>query len=139
MAYTSTGYAKGDDFGIYVDDTLIAVATENNLNFTRDSIEVSNKDSGADKEYIYGRGDGTVAGSARFKYNAGYGWLDLLTVMEGATVVTVRYSNNVTGDDEHSFSALITSLSRTDPDNDAASISYEFQKTGAVTTAEISA
>lgn len=136
MANTSTGYVNGSDFGIYVGGTLIAVATENSLELTNDVIEVSNKDTASDKEYIPARGDGTINGSARLKYDAGYGWPDLLAIR--GTTVTIRYSNNTTGDDEFSFSAILTSLSRTDPDNDNSTISYSFQKSGAVTTTNIS-
>lgn len=137
MANTSTGYVPGADFGIYVDDTLIAAAVDNQMQFTKDMIEVSNKDSGNDKEYIPGRNDGTTSGNARAKYNAGYGWGDLFSIWQNGTKVTIRYSNNTTGDDEYSFSAYISELSRTDSDNDVTGISYSFQKTGAVTETNI--
>lgn len=129
----STGYVNGSDFGIYVDDTLISVALDNQIQFTKDMIEVSNKDSGGDKEYIPGRGDGTTSGSARFKYDAGYGFSDLYALYDAETLVTIRYGNGVDGDTEYSFGAYITDLQMTNPDNDASSISYTFQKTGAVT------
>lgn len=137
MANTSEGYVPGSDFGIFVDDTLIAVATENQMQLTKNMINVSNKDSGKSAEYIPGRGDGTTSGTSRMKYNAGYGWPDLFDIYDNDTKVTIRYSNDTTGDDEYSFSAYISELSRTDPDDDNSTMSYAFQKTGDVTETNI--
>lgn len=137
MANTSTGYVNGSDFGIYVNGTLIAVATENQMQLTRNMINVSNKDSGDDAEYIPGRGDGTTSGTSRIKYDAGYGFQDLFSLYDNKTLVTIRYSNDTSGDDEYSFSAYISELSRTDPDDDNSTINYTFQKTGSVTETNI--
>lgn len=135
----TTGYGNGSDFGVYVDDTLIAVGLDNSLQLTKNMINVSNKDSGSSAEYIPGRGDGTVQGSARFKYDAGYGWSDLLGLYNNDTEVTIRYSNDTVDDDEMSFSAYISELSRQDPDDDNSTIDYTFQKTGDITESTISA
>lgn len=139
MANTSEGFVNGSDFGVYVGDTLIAVGLDNQLQLTKDMIEVSNNDSGKSKEYIPGRGDGNVSGSCRVKYDAGYGWADLFSAYNDDTKVTIRYSNDTTGDDEYSFDAYISDLSRTDPDNDSSTINYTFQKTGDVTETNITA
>ena len=137
MPNTSTGFVNGSDFGIFVDDTLIAVGLENQLQLTKNMITVSSKDSGKSEEYIPGRGDGTVTGSSRIKYDAGYGWADLFSIYDLGTKVTIRYSNDTTGDDEYSFDAYISDLSRTDPDDDVGQIDYTFQKTGDVTETNI--
>lgn len=137
MANTSTGFVNGSDFGIYVGGTLIAVGLDNQLSLSKNMIEVSNKDSGSDAEYIPGRGDGTVSGSCRIKYDAAYGWGDLFGVYDDGTSVTIRYSNDTSGDDEYSFSAYLSELSRQDPDDDSSTIDYTFQKTGAVTESNI--
>lgn len=139
MSYTSTDYGMGEDFGVYVNDTLIACAVDNSFNLTRAMINVSNKQSGSDEEVRPGRGSGTVSGSSKFKYNAGYGWPELLALYKNKTEVTIRYSNNVTGDDEDSFKAYLSSVSRTDPDNENSTIEYEFTKTGSITTQAVSA
>jgi len=137
MANTSTGYVNGSDFGIYVGGTLIAVGLDNQLSLSKNMIEVSNKDSAGDAEYIPGRGDGTVSGSCRIKYDAAYGFQDLFAAFDGGTLLTIRYSNNTTGDDEYSFSAYLSELSRQDPDDDSSTIDYTFQKTGAITESNI--
>lgn len=139
MANTSTGYVNGSDFGIYVGDTLITVGLDNSMPLTKNMIEVSNKDSAKDAEYIPGRHDGTVQGSCRVKYNAGYGFQDLFAIYNNDTKVTIRYSNDITGDDEYSFSAYLVDLERQDPDDDSSTINYTFQKTGAITETNISA
>jgi hypothetical protein len=135
----STGYVNGSDFGIYVDDTLISVGLDNQLQLTKNMINVSNKDSGKSEEYIPGRGDGTVSGSARLKYDAGYGFGDLFAIYDAGTKVTIRYSNDESGDDEYSFDAYISELSRQDPDDDSGTIDYTFQKTGDITEAAVPA
>ncbi len=137
MANTTTGYADGSDFGVYVGGTLISVGLDNQLQLTKNMINVSNKDSGKSAEYRPGRGDGTVSGSCIFKYDAGYGWSDLLALYNAGTKVTIRYSNDVTGDEEMSFDAYISELSRQDPDDDNSSIDYTFQKTGDITESNI--
>lgn len=133
----STGYGNGSDFGVYVDDTLIAVGLDNQLQLTKNMINVSNKDSGKSAEYIPGRGDGTVSGSARFKYDAGYGFSDLLALYNDDTKVTIRYSNDTIDDKETSFDAYLSELSRQDPDDDSSTVDYTFQKTGDITESTI--
>lgn len=128
----STGYVNGSDFGIFVGGSLISAAIDNQMQFTRNMIAHSNKDSD-DIEYTPGKGDGTVSGSARFKYDAGYGFEDLFTVYKNATKVTIKYGNDTNGDKFYQFDAYISDLSRTDPDDDSSTISYTFQKTGAIT------
>lgn len=133
----STGYVNGADFGIFVDDTLIAVAMDNQLQLTRNMIEVSNKDTPGDAEYIPGRGDGTSSGNARLKYDAGYGYSDLFAIYNDRTKVTIRYSNGETGDTEYSFDGYLTELNRQDTDNEIGNVDYTFQKTGAISESEI--
>lgn len=129
----STGFVNGSDFGIFVGGTLISAAIDNQMQFTRNMINVNNKDDEDSAEYIPGRGDGTVSGSARMKYNATYGFEDLFDAYDKATKVTIKYGNGTTGDKFYQFDAYISDLSRTDPDDDSSTISYTFQKTGGVT------
>lgn len=133
----SEGYVNGSDFGIYVDDTLIAVGLDNSLQLTKNMIAVSNKDSGKSAEYMPGRGDGTVSGSARIKYDSGFGYSDLFALYNDDTKVVIRYSNDTTADKEYSFDAYISELSRQDPDDDNSTYDYTFQKTGDVTETDI--
>jgi len=130
-------YVNGTDFGIYVDDTLISAAMDNQIQLTKNMINVSNKDSGRSETYMPGRGDGTVSGSARVVYNAGYGFSDLLAIYKNGTKVTIRYSSDESGTDEYSFDAYISELSRTDPDDDSSTINYSFQKTGDITETQV--
>jgi hypothetical protein len=139
MANTSTGYVNGSDFGIYDSDTLIAVGLDNQMQLSKNMINVSNKDSGTSSEYIPGRGDGTVSGSCRVKYDAGYGYQDLFSKWKSGTKLTIRYSNDTTGDDEYTFSAYINDLNRQDPDDDNSTIDYTLQITGEITESNISA
>lgn len=132
-------YVKGTDFGIFVDDTLVSASTDNQMQLTKNMIETSNKDSGKSAEYMPGRGDGTVSGTSRMVFNAGFGWEDLFALYNNDTKVTIRYSTDETGDTEDSFDAFISELSRQDPDDDSSSVSYTFQKTGDVTQSEITA
>lgn len=129
----STGFVNGSDFGVFVDDTLISTATECQLQLTKNMIVVNNKDSGRSAEYMPGRGDGTVSGTARIKYAAGFGFSDLFALYKNDTKVTIRYSNDEAGDEEYSFDAYISELSRTDPDDDNSTLSFTFQKTGDIT------
>ena len=135
----SEGYVNGADFGIFVDNDLIAVAMDNQLQLTRNMIEVSNKDTPGDAEYIPGRGDGTASGNARLKYDAGFGYSDLFAIYNNRTKVTIRYSNGEAGDDEYTFEAYLTELNRQDTDNEIGNVDYTFQKTGAITESAVPA
>ena len=125
-------YVNGSDFGIFVGDTLISVGLDNQLQLTKNMIETSNKDSGKSAEYIPGRGDGTVSGSSRVKYAPGYGFSDLLAIYNDDTKVTIKYMSReeVADTKYYEMEAYISELSRQDPDDDASSIDYTFQKTG---------
>lgn len=135
----STGYVNGSDFGIYVDDTLIAVGVDNQMQLTTNMITVSNKGSGNEAEYIPGRGDGTISGSSRVTYDADFGFSDLFAIRKNKTKVTLKYSNEEEGDKYYECSAYISDLSRQDPDDDASSVDYTFQKTGEITEETVSA
>lgn len=125
-------YVNGSDYGIFVGENLIAVGVDNQLQLTKNMINVSNKQSGKSAEYIPGRGDGTVSGSSRVKYAPGYGFSDLLALYNNDTKATIKYMSNdeVVDTKFYEMSAYISELSRQDPDDDASSIDYTFQKTG---------
>lgn len=127
MAKVWNDYVNGGDFGIFVGASLIAAAIDNQISMTRNMIRVSNKDTAKAELYRPGRGDGTVSGSARILYNENYGFSDLFGVYKAGTEVTIKYSNNETGDKYIEVKAFLSELSRQDPDDDNSTVNYSFQ------------
>jgi len=141
----TTGIVNGTLIGLYkkvagTPDviTKFANGTSNNFNIDRDMIEVSNKDSGAAKEYIYGsygftfdfegflEEDGSVgAGSESAKDIIG-------NIVNGDTII-IQMKTASTGDMVLEGTCLISNVSLGAPYNDASTFSATLQGTGALT------
>ena len=127
-------YVLGTDFGIYhgAGGTLVAAATDNQMNLTKHMIVVSNKQSGKAEQYRPGRGDGTASGTSRVVEAAGSSFSALFALYNAGTMVTIKYSSEVASTKYWEVDAYISELSRTDPDNDSSTFSYTFQFTSVI-------
>lgn len=130
MAKVWDDFVNGTDFGIFVDGTLVAAATDNQMQGTTNMVNVSNKDSGRSNVYRPGRTDDTSSGTANLTYEAGFSFWDLKALQNNGTEVVLKYSNDETGDDFWEQSAYISELSRTDPDDEQSTMNYSFQHSG---------
>ena len=122
-------YVLGTDFGIYHGEsgTLIAAATDNQMQETVNMIAVSNKQSGKANQYVPGREDGSASGTGRI-VGGNYAAVRALKGQH----VTIKYSSEVASSTYWEVEALLSEISRQDPDDDAASFSYTFQFTSEV-------
>ena len=127
-------YVLGTDFGIYHGEsgTLITAATDNQMQLTKNMINISNKDSGAANQYRPGRGDGTASGTARVVEEASAAFPALFSIYKAGTLVTIKYSSEVEGTKYWEVKAYISELSRQDPDDDSSTFSYTWQFTSEV-------
>ena len=127
-------YVLGTDFGIYHGSggTLVAAATDNQMQMTKNMIPVSNKQTGKAELYRPGRGDGTASGTSRVVEAAGSSFSALFALWNAGTMVTIKYSSEVATTKYWEVDAYISELSRTDPDNDSSTFSYTFQFTSEI-------
>lgn len=125
-------YVNGADFGVFKGDDLILAATDNQMDWQNDMIEVTNKDTGA-KEYIPGKEDGTVGGTARAIRGTDENFKEIQEARKNKTKLTIKYSDGTPGEPFYECKAYVQQVSRTDPDNDSATFTYNFQQTGGLT------
>jgi TP901-1 family phage major tail protein len=137
MAQT-TGIMNGTLTKINVDATDVAYLTSNDINFEMATRDASNKDSGGNREILEGQKSVSVSGEGFFAEDATFGFEDLYDKFTARSPVTVLYTNSNVGDVEYSFSAYITSLSRSDANEESVTFSITLEGTGAVTKQVIS-
>src|SRR5690625_7402813 len=137
--HDSKDFVIGTDFGIYHGSTgiLIAAATDNQMQETVNMIQVSNKQSGRANQYVPGREDGTASGTSRILNTADDPYAALSAIKRAREPVSIKYSSEGDGTKRSSevagtkywevAEAYISSLSRTDPDDDSSTVSYTFQ------------
>ena len=128
-------YVLGTDFGIYHGSSgiLVAAATDNQMQMTKNMINVSNKDSGKANQYRPGRGDGTASGTSRLVEASDSSFPELFGLYNNGTKVTIKYSSEIATSKYWEVDAYISELSRQDPDDDSSTFSYTFQFTGEIT------
>jgi TP901-1 family phage major tail protein len=120
--------------------TKVANATSSDFELTRDTIDATNKDGGAYKEFLVGLAGWTMNAEGIFEEDGGVTGIsakDLLDDVIAGTPITVVMTSNVSGDLKVSGSAIITSFSWNAPVNDVATFSVALQGTGTLTVGTI--
>ena len=125
---------KGNVLSIYLGSpgTVVAHSTSHSMEVNKETIDVTSKDSAGWKEMLSGLKSGSMSGEAFFDEAATYGFDDLYAAFIAATEVAIRFSTEVTGDKYYSGNAIITSLSREAGNEEAMTISYSLEITGAL-------
>lgn len=103
--------------------TPVAEQTNLSTESTRNLIEASSKDSNATK-WIYGKQDDTVSLEALYVPNDA-AFKALEDAMKNKESVVLRRTEN--GTDIEEATALVSTISKEWPDNDASTVSVEFQ------------
>ena len=148
MAYDeSTDLTRGEDMMLYVDDGTtkhpIAFATSNSISITADTIDTSNKMSGAWKAYITGQSGWTVSTEALVsKVEGHYSYQKLKELMIAREAIEVVFGYVDTSSDEFALDAtkpsskgkaFITSLDLNTERGGICTSSTTLQGTGALT------
>ena len=138
------GLINGTLIAIYKDVagtlTKVANATSSDFELTRDTIDATNKDGGAYKEFLIGLAGWTMNAEGLFEEDAsatGISPKDLLTDIIAGAPITVVMTSNESGDLKVTGSAIITSFAWNAPVNDVATFSVALQGTGALTVGTI--
>lgn len=141
MAITTndTDLVRGQDLLVFIGSDPVAYATTCSLEMTMDTIDTSNKMSGAFKTYLVGQMGWSLSSDSMltFSTTAGESISDLFTAMTARTPVTVKFSKAETGFTSglpsYSGSALITSLNVQADNGNVATMSVTLTGTGALT------
>ena len=144
-----SGIVNGTLIGLYkvagspATFTKIANGTAAGVDIAIDMIEITTKDSSGFKEYLAGEKGGTFQFEGRLEYDTsagsqGLSLKDLGTDALAGTAFTMRWSSQSTGDEYFESSVLISSISASAPNNDAASFSCTMQMTGTITLGNVS-
>lgn len=128
---------NGTELGVYIDDTLIAAATDCSLSLNMETIDITTKDSSGFRELLGGLRSGSISCSGLIDYldASNKDITDLWTAWENRSSLTLKFSkaNESTGELSFSASGFITSLEQSGGTEDTATYSATFELTGAIT------
>lgn len=134
----STGKGNGTLSALYIGGTKIAHLTSNDMSYEQALRDATTKDSNGYKESLEGLRSGSFNAEGYFAEDAAYGFDDLFAAYTGRTVLTVRYSTEVSGDKYYEGSCYLTSLSQSAGVEETATFSASFELTGAPTEGTVS-
>lgn len=120
---------------VKIGGTLLSCQTEDSsLNFTRDMIETTCKDStDAAKTYIAGEKDTTIDVTAAYDMAATNGFSEVFADFDAGTLVDWTWGSTVIGQKSYTGSAYISDLSIGSPQNDKSTYAFTLQVSGVVT------
>jgi TP901-1 family phage major tail protein len=114
----------------------VAVATSHDFDLTKETIEVTSKDSGGVAEYQSGKQDGTLSVEGYVDPSKG-NYSRLFNLIKGSKVVKFRVSDGVSTNFRYVGDAIVTNLNRAGENDSPESFSAELQITGDVTEEQI--
>ena len=129
---------NGTNLGVYVGSTIIAAATDCSLSLNMDTIDITTKDSAGYRELLAGLRSGSMSCNGLIDYqSSNEDTVDLVTAWTNRTSLTLKFSNEITGDQSYTASGFLTSLEQSGGTEDTATYSASFELTGVVTPATI--
>jgi len=129
----TAGLFNGNLLGIYVGGVLVTHALQHSENHSVAMIDTTTKDSAGDEEVLPGLRGSELSASGYFAEDATYGYEDFYDVFRTGAALTVLVSSAVTGDVTYSYSAYITSLSRTAEHDTSVPYEVSLKPTGPAT------
>ena len=142
----TTGIVNGSLIGLYKDitgtKTKIANGRSTSVDISIDMIDITTKDSAGYKEYLPGEKGGTFEFEGLLEEDGSVGGSlvspkDLVTDALAGTMITVRWSSQVTGDVYYESSAYISNVNFSAPNNAETTFTCSLQMTGTITQAAV--
>lgn len=134
----TAGKMNGNVIGLYVGATLLTHALTESESHSMSAIDVTTKDSASQEEIIAGLRGSELSCSGYFAENAAEGYEEMFVAYQAATLLTILVSSGVSGDVTYTYTAYITSLSRTAEHDSAVGFECSLKPTGAVTPGTVS-
>lgn len=138
MAQTA-GVIRGRIIKAFVNGTVFGDQLDSSLELTRDIDETTTKESGDAKTFDYGRYTGTGTISGYLSFDASEGITQAITDLKNATVITLLWDTETSGNATYGSNAYITNLSLSFPNEGIATFSISYQFSGAFTESTTSA
>jgi hypothetical protein len=133
----TTGIMNGTDLKIKLTGSAIAYLTSNGESYTNSLRETTNKDSGGNAQYAYGKFSGTWDAELLHVEGGTNGYSFLFGAMTGRTILAAEVTTGETGDKKYTCSVLVGDVKRSAPMEDNTGITCTLTITGAVTEATI--
>ena len=136
----TTGLMNGTLVSLYKDVsgtlTKFANGTSADFSITKDTIDATNKDGGAYKEFLVGLNSWTMNFEGLYEEDGsvtGQSPKEVLADLITGALITVVMTTSVTGDMKLSGSALLTNFAWTAPVNDVSTFTCSLQGSGTLT------
>ena len=129
----TAGKFNGNILEISFGGTVLTHALQHSESHSMSPIDVTTKDSSSQEEVIAGLRGSEISASGYFAEDATYGYEDLYDLYAAGSSVTVLVASTVTGDVTYSYTAYVTSLSRTAEMDSAVGFEVSLKPTGTVT------
>ena len=133
----TTGVVNSTLFALYAGDgtyTKIAHSTDASISFSHEPRDITSKDSAGYRQLLEGLRSWSASGSFLVALDATYGYEELYAAWVARSVLTVRFSTQVSGDQYYQGTAYISSLELSSPGaEDNATFSLSLEGTGALT------
>ena len=128
----TSGKFNGNILEISFGGTVLTHALQHSESHSMSPIDVTTKDSSSQEEVIAGLRGSEISASGYFAEDATYGYEDLYDLYAAGSSVTVLVASTVTGDVTYSYTAYVTSLSRTAEMDTAVGFEVSLKPTGEV-------
>jgi predicted secreted protein len=129
----TAGKFNGNILEISFGGTVLTHALQHSESHSMSPIDVTTKDSSSQEEVIAGLRGSEISASGYFAEDATYGYEDLYDLYAAGSSVTVLVASTVSGDVSYSYTAFVTSLSRTAEMDTAVGFEVSLKPTGTVT------
>lgn len=129
----TAGKFNGNILEISFGGTVLTHALQHSESHSMSPIDVTTKDSSSQEEVIAGLRGSEISASGYFAEDATYGYEDLYDLYAAGSSVTVLVASTETGDVTYSYTAFVTSLSRTAEMDTAVGFEVSLKPTGTVT------
>ena len=134
----TAGKFNGNILEISFGGTVLTHALQHSESHSMSPIDVTTKDSSSQEEVIAGLRGSEISASGYFAEDATYGYEDLYDLYAAGSSVTVLVASTVSGDVSYSYTAFVTSLSRTAEMDTAVGFEVSLKPTGTVTKGTVS-
>jgi len=128
----TAGKFNGNVLEISFGGTVLTHALQHSESHSMSPIDVTTKDSSSQEEVIAGLRGSEISASGYFAEDATYGYEDLFDLYAAGSSVTVLVASTESGDVTYSYTAYVTSLSRTAEMDTAVGFEVSLKPTGEV-------
>ena len=130
----SVGKVNGTQFGVFINNTLIAFSTSCSINISQETMNVTTANTGNWNSRTVSRRDWEVSCSALMSFDScvtNRKFFDLYSnYIATQTLFTLKFKTNVSGDKFFTGEAILTELSLDAPNEETATFSASFVAAG---------